>query len=637
MNTKSGIAVSLSLLSLFLINLVPSTTGIIIAFIISVCFLIVVLKSKLYSGISKTIFLDNKGITFLAGVVSLCLGMRFINAWIGSKVLLALCFHHNLVKNLFLFTLTFVLAVGCFLVIVLLLKKLAEYLPDDSGNAISSEKKLSLKAIVIILITSVICITICSKSSPIYPFNNWVDVNAFFTVGKSVTNDMVIYKDIYEQKGPILYFLFTVVYLISHTTFVGAYVLEIITCFCFLLISYKTLCLFTSSRIIYTFPILAVIIYSSPALSLGGSAEEICLPCVALCHYFGIKSIVNGKRIRLLEWLIIGITSGAILWVKFSLLGFYIGFGLVFAVIYLKNRWIKDLFQAVASLFAGVLLISVPVLVYFIINSAVADLYQVYFYDNIFVYSVNDSGNRLRSLIENLCNGFSSAIDSYLIGFVMIFAGFIFLLRKKDKLMIYSLTTLLFSFFFIYSGGRSYKYYSFLLSVYVPFGILLFVSVIRCLKEKYEQKKTAKKPMKRLVIPVLLLTYALCVFCMYSFCPNTYMLKYSKEDLPQYKFDKYISETENPTLLNYGYRDNGFYTVSDIMPTCKYFCKINMPKEEIKKTQDYYVENGLIDYVVTTEETLDTSRFNQYEYVSAASFENTKNSYREYYLYQKKH
>ena len=41
-----------------------------------------------------------------------------------------------------------------------------------------------------------------SKSSPLYPMNDWVDVNCFFTMGKSLLAGKVPYVDLYEQKGP---------------------------------------------------------------------------------------------------------------------------------------------------------------------------------------------------------------------------------------------------------------------------------------------------------------------------------------------------------------------------------------------------------------------------------------------------
>ena len=54
-----------------------------------------------------------------------------------------------------------------------------------------------------------------SKNSFLYTFNDWCDANAFFTVGKSIIHGLVPYKDLFEQKGPLLYFIYSFGYLIS--------------------------------------------------------------------------------------------------------------------------------------------------------------------------------------------------------------------------------------------------------------------------------------------------------------------------------------------------------------------------------------------------------------------------------------
>ena len=46
------------------------------------------------------------------------------------------------------------------------------------------------------LISSFIFLFICTKSSPFYSFNNWVDPNSFFTMGKGMANGLIIYKDL---------------------------------------------------------------------------------------------------------------------------------------------------------------------------------------------------------------------------------------------------------------------------------------------------------------------------------------------------------------------------------------------------------------------------------------------------------
>ena len=64
---------------------------------------------------------------------------------------------------------------------------------------IISENKFSIVILLFLLFLAFIFITICSKSSPLYPFNDWVDANCFFTVGKSIVNGKTLYLDIFEK------------------------------------------------------------------------------------------------------------------------------------------------------------------------------------------------------------------------------------------------------------------------------------------------------------------------------------------------------------------------------------------------------------------------------------------------------
>ena len=97
------------------------------------------------------------------------------------------------------------------------MKKLSNYLDN---------KKVILA---ILLIVSILTLLICSKNSPLCPYNDWVDGNAFFTMGKGMFNGKVPYKDLFEQKGLLLYLIYGIGYLISHDTFLGVYLLEVIS------------------------------------------------------------------------------------------------------------------------------------------------------------------------------------------------------------------------------------------------------------------------------------------------------------------------------------------------------------------------------------------------------------------------
>jgi hypothetical protein len=59
---------------------------------------------------------------------------------------------------------------------------------------------------------------VCSASSPLYPINDWTDVNTYFTMGKGVVHGRIPYRDLFDHKGPLLYLLYAVGYLISRDT-----------------------------------------------------------------------------------------------------------------------------------------------------------------------------------------------------------------------------------------------------------------------------------------------------------------------------------------------------------------------------------------------------------------------------------
>ena len=92
-----------------------------------------------------------------------------------------------------------------------------------------------------LILSAVIVITLCSKCSPLYPLNDWDDPNCFLTVGRSVCHGKVLYRDIFEQKGPILYFLHSLACLISERSFIGIYFAELIAAVIFLFYSFYLL------------------------------------------------------------------------------------------------------------------------------------------------------------------------------------------------------------------------------------------------------------------------------------------------------------------------------------------------------------------------------------------------------------
>lgn len=461
-------------------------------------------------------------------------------------------------------------------------------------------------AFVVSLISAVIAITICSQSSFLYPINSWVDSNCFFTVGKAMFNGQVVYRDIYEQKGILLYFLHGLCALISNDSFFGVYLLEIAAATAFLFFSYRIMRLYCDKLSLCTLPLLATAVYTSMSFVNGDSAEELCMPLLSFGLWISLRAIRNKKPLSLWQSIMIGITSGAVLWIKYTMLGIYIGGVVVPAFLMLKNKKFKSFFTFAFGVLCGVAAITLPFFIYFAVNGALTDWFTVYFFNNIFLYTGIES-----SFITSVNAVFGSFYynSMFNMGFgIPIIIGIVWCIltsfsRFFEKLHILLCTGVL--AFTVFFRSSAIFYYFFIFAIFAPIGLISIMRLFEFLIGKIcrfvdENVVFGKRAM---LVLSLLLTTLFCGFCgLYSYeaSPNVYMTKMSKEDMPQYKFAKIINQKEGATLLNYGWLDGGFYTAANILPNCKFFCKLNMQKlPEMDKMQNEWINDGKVDYVVT--------------------------------------
>ena len=80
------------------------------------------------------------------------------------------------------------------------------------------------------------------------------------------------------------------------------------------------------------------------------------------------------------------------------------------------------------------------------------------------------------------------------------------------------------------------------------------------------------------------------------------MLGMKKEEMPQYRFAKIISESEDRTVLNYGFLDCGIYTVLDTLPSVKEYCTLNLDYYGMLQKQAEYVADSTTEFVITWNE-----------------------------------
>lgn len=490
--------------------------------------------------------------------------------------------------------------------------------PETDGNG-----RVGFKAVVFLFLVALFTITICSKSSPIYPLNDWVDSNCYFTVGKSLLNGRVMYRDLFEHKGPLLYALHAVAYLISNTTFLGVYFFEVIAAFAFLFFAYRIALLYCDRDVLFLIPLFAAVVYGNASFAHGDSAEELCLPFLAYALYVGLRSLRYAKPLSNRTFFIIGVTSGCILWIKYTMLGFYLGWYAVLAWDMIAQRRWSRLWKSAVSVAAGVFVISVPVFLYFILNHALSDFFLVYFYDNIFLYSISTSSIPILNAFDNILSALHFVVERCSSLTLLILCGLIGLYMRNDRKTFHLfLCSLLSMIYLIYTGGQKLVYYAFALSIFTINALPIVYSIGKGLLRRQYSTTWHR---------LLLCAAGSVLACVLS--NNTYLLAYQKEDMPQYRFKEIIETVDNPTLLNYSFLDGGFYTVCNIVPNNKYFCVNNVPLPEMQEAQNASVEQGLTDFLVTRDLEITPSP-EKYECIATEefTFENSIFVYRLYAL-----
>lgn len=438
-------------------------------------------------------------------------------------------------------------------------------------------------------VISLLFLLICTKSSFLYQMNDWYDVNAFFTMGKAMMQGRVPFLDLFEQKGPLLYFIYGIASLISSKTFIGVFVLEVLFGTFTLYYISKIMDIYISEKWSYIFlPILSALIFSSRSFTHGGSCEEFLFPFLAMSIYYFVLYLKTNQLTKKQVW-IVGITAGILFWVKYTLLGFHIIFCMVFFFKKIFQKEYKDLFIKIGMFLLGFLVITLPIILYFALHHGLDALIQVYFLFNAKNYSTNIS------LFEKLQNCFITIYHVLLKYYLYIFLIFLpMIISIKTKMFfekridnVFLLISCFSLLFFIFIGGTNFRYYSLPIQLFMVFGLIFLVLLF--------QKKSFSCSKISIVLTILISL----VFCFY-FSPNTKYLRYKKEDYAQFVFAKKIEK--NASILNYNFLDGGFYFTTNTIPNVYYFERNNVKYEvypNIMDSQRKYIQNKEVDYVIT--------------------------------------
>ena len=472
---------------------------------------------------------------------------------------------------------------------------------------------------------SFLLMLLLTRSSFLYPYNNWDDSNSYFSMGKSMFHGILIYRDIFDQKGPYLYFLYGLCSLVSGTTFRGVFLMEIFLGAADLLLIGRILNLFCRPQTAaFLSPILFACMCASKSFYWGGCAEEICLPFLLFPLYVLLRTLQHNRRTGFSprDVFLSGLCCGFVFCVKFTLMGFFLGFALS---VILTCRSFREFARLAGWFLLGTLLPFVPWVIYFGITGGLDDWYRVYIYTNVFLYSdfgANSHGASASQKIYDLAKLLYWLILDNLQYFIFVIAGLLWMLLRKGAsfagriapALMFALT-----FLFIYIGGAHLPYYAFPLTAFAVTGmagagVLLDRIATRVVLQKSIPADGARKAgssrrtagnitlVTAGILLSLVISYAVILRCSWNMdylgTPKDQIFLTSfTEDINKDR-EAGIVDKDHTTLLNIGCLDSGLYTTTGIYPTCYWFQTQTLPGGEVDREQLSYILEGRTDYIV---------------------------------------
>jgi len=442
-------------------------------------------------------------------------------------------------------------------------------------------------------------------NSPIHTFNSHCDYNWYITMGRGLVAGKVPYRDLFEQKGPITYFVFAFATLFSNYQLM-IWFLEIVVVSLFLFFSYRIARKFLSPWLsLAVVPLAMMVLSANYCRGINGSCvEEFCLPIFAYGLLCFLDFIMDNRAATWRRSLAIGICLGILFWVKFSMLEFFFVPMLIWLIINLVRHRIKEVLKSGLIMLGGLLIITIPVITYFATFGALDDLWNCYFKINLCNYTGDVVGmsqaeivtTRLKNILKPIFMG------AYFILFMlwgMICFAVQYWRRKSGWLLLISIVLT----WFIIGFFVGYLYYYIPLFVYSILGVIYLVKVVaHVLKSiEFSLKRNWSKGITVVVIAIV------SFFLTLPFVANVVEINRSRNHYAPLVVADIINEynqtADQPaTLFCYRMSDGGFYNASNIIPNVYFFAKNSFVEKdfpEMYKAFDETIRNQKCDFVIT--------------------------------------
>lgn len=342
---------------------------------------------------------------------------------------------------------------------------------------IKNKLPLILLILIFSIVSAIFLYFFSFSTSTLYNYFGF-DSAIFMTVGKSIATGKALYTEIFDHKGPILFFINAIGWKIGGVK--GIFALQVINLTIVLYLIYKLASLFNKNIQYTPFYILGFFSLLCFTNIEGNQSEEYSLLFLFIPTYLAILYSLDKKNNihPPLYSLIYGVCFAIIAFNRISNAG-AIG-GIIAAVsifLILKQEW-KNLIANIIYFILGASIITVPITLYFLLSDSFYEMIYGTFIFN-YKYSKAVGSNLINSMFlvsRNNIFWFSLKISPAL--FLIICSTIFYIKTKNVKLILICYGIAISSYIAINMGLRAAHYLT-LNAIPLVLSLILFICILR--------------------------------------------------------------------------------------------------------------------------------------------------------------
>ncbi len=401
----------------------------------------------------------------------------------------------------------------------------------------------------------------------------------FFTCGKAWMEGMTPYVDFADSKGPILWLIYGIGYLLSPTSYIGVFWLSVLAYTFSFAAVWRTARLFVGRR--ESLIVLAVMpmLMFYRVIHDEVRAEDFCMPWVCIGIYCTCRALLSpqGTSVRKYAfWLGVGMAWCLLIkWNLFVLMG---GMALIILGVSFGRKCADGLLFGLL----GIAALTLPFVVYFLWRGNLTALVQEYFVNTFLTTGrAKDIGDVRVAFFNILANRLAFFETFLLVGIFAVVFFFCRRFRVSYWLLLAYLP------FFLFFGFKPSGYYYF--TIVIPFCVFLVVTLTHSCSAYIGR------------IPRSVLVAIVLVVCLGSTAYNTrwgnLVFSHAAEQERWDEIQSVLQQKQQPRIL-VGAGDYGYGLLTRALPACKYWALQTNPTKEMIENRRQALRARIPDFVL---------------------------------------